>query len=346
MIKFVIFDLDGTLLNTLEDLKESTNFALSQFGYPTRTLGEIKNFVGNGVKKLIERAVPKNCTNVDECLSVFKENYSKNMYNNTTPYIGIINILKELKENGIRLAVVSNKFDKAVKELCQKYFPNLIDIAIGQSENIRPKPCPDGVFKAMEILGANITNTIYVGDSDVDIHTAKNSHLPCIGVCWGFRDRKNLEGANFIAEQPEEIIKIIKKMEKLSISLEDYIEEIYNQVLKSKAAKVTAIAKALGVRKASVTGALNLLAEKKLINYSPYMPVTLTDKGKEIAQNILKKHENITEFFTCVLNIPKQEARETACKMEHIVSDKIFDNMNKLTQYIKTNFKDIKKIYR
>ena len=345
MIKFVIFDLDGTLLNTLEDLKESTNFALNQFGYPTRTIDEIKNFVGDGVKKLIERAVPENCTNIDECLSIFKENYSKNMYNNTVPYDGIINILKELRENGIKTAVVSNKFDKAVKELCQKYFPNLIDIAIGQSENICPKPCPDGVLKAMEILGANITNTVYVGDSDIDIQTAQNAHLPSIGVCWGFRDKKNLEGANFIAEKPEDIINIIKKMEKLSISLEDYIEEIYNQVLKFKEAKVTAIAKALGVRKASVTGALNLLAEKGLINYSPYMPVTLTEKGREIAQNILKKHENITEFFTSVLNIPEKEARETACKMEHIVSDKVFNNMNKLTQYIKTNFKDIEKIY-
>ena len=135
-------------------------------------------------------------------------------------------------------------------------------------------------------------------------------------------------------------------MEKLSVSLEDYIEEIYNHILKTGQAKVTAIADALDVRKASVTGALNTLAEKKLINYTPYSAITLTTEGEKIAKNVLKKHENITEFFTVVLNIPDKEARETACKMEHIVSEKLFKNMSKLTKYIKTNLKDeIKKLY-
>lgn len=134
-------------------------------------------------------------------------------------------------------------------------------------------------------------------------------------------------------------------MEKLSFSLEDYIEEIYKQVLKNGQAKVTAIAEALGVRKASVTGALNILAEKKLINYAPYSPITLTVQGKKIAKEVLKKHENISEFFISVLNIPREEALEIACKMEHIVSDKLFDNMMKLTDYVKSSNVDLKKIY-
>lgn len=135
-------------------------------------------------------------------------------------------------------------------------------------------------------------------------------------------------------------------MEKLSFSLEDYIEEIYNQVLKNGQAKVTAIANALNVKKASVTGALNILADKKLINYLPYSPITLTDAGKKIAEKILAKHDNLSEFFIEVLSIEPKEAAEIACKMEHIVSDKLFNNMTKLTKYVKSNLSDeIKKLY-
>jgi DtxR family Mn-dependent transcriptional regulator len=135
-------------------------------------------------------------------------------------------------------------------------------------------------------------------------------------------------------------------MEKLSVSLEDYIEEIYNQVLKNGQAKVTAIAETLNVKKASVSGALNTLSEKKLVNYSPYSPITLTSEGENIAKNILKKHEKITEFFKEVLNISDEEARETACKMEHIVSEKLFKNMTKFTKFVKTNLKEeIKNLY-
>lgn len=133
-------------------------------------------------------------------------------------------------------------------------------------------------------------------------------------------------------------------MEKLSVSLEDYIEEIYTQVLKNGQAKVTVIADALGVKKASVTGALNILQEKKLINYAPYSPVTLTPDGEKIAKNIFKKHENLSEFFVEVLNTPRAEALEIACKMEHIVSEKLFKNMMKLTKYAKTN-SEIKNLY-
>lgn len=210
MIKTVIFDLDGTLLNTLEDLKEATNFALSKYNYPTRTLEEVRCFVGNGVRKLIERAVPENCQNVEECLSVFKKNYSEIMYNHTAPYDGILKILSNLKSDGIKIGVVSNKFDSAVKELCKKYFADLIDIAIGQADDVPKKPAPDGVFKAMRELGADKLSTIYVGDSDVDVATAKNANLPCIGVTWGFRDREYLKGANFIIDNPNDINVIIK----------------------------------------------------------------------------------------------------------------------------------------
>lgn len=212
MINTVIFDLDGTLLNTLEDLKNSTNYALSQFGFPTHSTEDIRKFVGNGVKKLIERAVPKNCdtkTTV-KCLEIFKEHYSKNMYNNTKPYNSIIEILKELKNNGAKIAVVSNKFDSAVKKLCSIYFGNLIDVAIGQSENIPAKPLPNGVFKAIELLNTEKSSVIYIGDSEVDVATAKNANIPCIGVTWGFRDEQDLAGANFIINKPSELIDIIK----------------------------------------------------------------------------------------------------------------------------------------
>ena len=135
-------------------------------------------------------------------------------------------------------------------------------------------------------------------------------------------------------------------MEKLSVSLEDYIEEIYNQVLKNGQAKVTAISEALNVKKASVTGALNILSDKKLINYAPYSPITLTLEGEKIAKNILKKHEDISKFFIEVLNIPEKEAKETACKMEHIVSEKLFSNMNKLREFVKSEVGEkIKNIY-
>lgn len=212
MINTVIFDLDGTLLNTLEDLKNSTNYALSQFGFPTHSTEDIRKFVGNGVKKLIERAVPKNCDTkiTAKCLEIFKEHYSKNMYNNTKPYNSIIEILKELRNNGAKIAVVSNKFDSAVKKLCSIYFGNLIDVAIGQSENIPPKPLPNGVFKAIELLNTEKSSVIYIGDSEVDVATAKNTNIPCIGVTWGFRDEQDLAGANFIINKPSELIDIIK----------------------------------------------------------------------------------------------------------------------------------------
>ncbi len=212
MIDTVIFDLDGTLLNTLEDLKNSTNFALSEFGFPKRSLEEVRSFVGNGVRKLIERAVPQSCDKetTEKCLEIFKKNYSENMYNNTAPYNSILEILKDLRNNGLKIGVVSNKFDSAVKELCKKYFEDLVDIAIGQAGDVPKKPAPDGVLKAIKLLGAE--NIVYVGDSGVDVQTAKNANIPCIGVTWGFRDKKDLKGADFIIDNPHDIINIIRSM--------------------------------------------------------------------------------------------------------------------------------------
>ena len=212
MIKAVVFDLDGTLLNTLYDLKESTNFALRKFNYPERTLEEVRCFVGNGVRKLIERAVPEDCKNIDECLEVFKKNYSENMCNHTQAYNGILKILEELHKDKVKIGVVSNKFDSAVKELCKKYFGDLVDTAIGQNDDVPKKPAPDGVLKAMKILGSDKNSTIYAGDSDVDVQTAKNAGLKCIGVTWGFRTKDYLKGADFIVDSPEEILKIVRSL--------------------------------------------------------------------------------------------------------------------------------------
>lgn len=213
MINTIIFDLDGTLLNTLEGLKNSTNFALKKFDCPEITLEQTRSFVGNGVRKLIERAIPNGEKNPDfeKCLNTFKEHYSKTMYQKTVAYDGIEDMLTELKKRGIKTGVVSNKFDTAVKELCKNYFDGLIIVAIGESPDVRKKPAPDSVLKAMEILGAKPENTLYVGDSDVDIQTAKNTNLKSVGVTWGFRDRELLEeeGADFIINTPCELLELI-----------------------------------------------------------------------------------------------------------------------------------------
>lgn len=211
MKKIVIFDLDGTLLNTLDDLADSTNYALAKFGYPTRTIEEVRQFVGNGVAKLIERAIPdgKKNPNFEKCLAIFKENYAQNMYNKTAPYVGILEMLSNLKSKGLKIAVVSNKFDLAVKELCKKYFDGYIDFAAGENEaqGIKKKPAPDTVFTVLKEFELNPEDAVYVGDSDVDIMTAKNSKMPCISVTWGFRDEKFLleNGATILINTPSEI---------------------------------------------------------------------------------------------------------------------------------------------
>ena len=209
----IIFDLDGTLLNSLNDLHACFNHAIEHFGYPTRSIDEIKSFVGNGIKKAIERALPYEVSNdkLDRITNYFRAYYKEHMLELTKPYNGIIELLTNLKEKGYKLAIVSNKYDDAVKNLSENYFGKLIDIAIGEGYGIRRKPEIDGVIKAIEIMGSKIENCIFVGDSDVDIMTAKNANIPCINVLWGYRDKEFLKqrGAKLFAETPKDIEKFL-----------------------------------------------------------------------------------------------------------------------------------------
>ena len=211
----IIFDLDGTLLNTLEDLHACINYAIDYCGYPKRSLSEIRNFVGNGIKKAIERALPKGTSEeeIDKVIIIFKKYYQEHMTEYTKPYNGIIELLEELKEKGYKIGVVSNKYDKAVKVLCKDYFGDLVQTAIGESKEIEKKPNPNGVLKAIKEVNSTVERTIYVGDSEVDIQTAKNANVPCISVLWGFKDKEFLEanGGYIFAKVPEDIIKIIEK---------------------------------------------------------------------------------------------------------------------------------------
>ncbi len=188
--KAIIFDLDGTLLNTLDDLAASTNFALTKMGYPTRTLTEIRAFVGNGVAKLIERAVPvgTSAEKTAETLAIFKEHYALHCEDKTAPYEGITALLDALLANGKTLAVVSNKLDSAVSVLCRKYFGERFAVTVGDRDGIRKKPYPDSVYEVLHHLGIEKEDAVYIGDSDVDIETAKNAEMDGISVTWGFRD--------------------------------------------------------------------------------------------------------------------------------------------------------------
>ena len=209
----VIFDLDGTLLNTLEDLGDSVNFALKSFGYPTRTYEEVKSFVGNGIKDLLTKAVP---IGTDEettlrCLQAFKNHHKTNMQNKTLPYEGIIALLKELNSKGIKLGIVSNKYDFGVKNLNKYYFKDLIPVAIGEREGVRKKPAPDTVLTAMKELGSKKEECLYVGDSGSDMITAKNAGIKSVGVTWGFRDADSLResGAIFLINSPKELLELL-----------------------------------------------------------------------------------------------------------------------------------------
>lgn len=194
MYRAVIFDLDGTLLNTLDDLAASTNAALRQFGYPERTVEEVRRFVGNGVRLLMVRALPQGeeTPRFEEILAYFRQHYAAHCREATAPYPGIPALLARLRERGVRVAVVSNKFDAAVKELCHAYFGGEVEVAVGESPAVAKKPAPDAVLAAMRELGVSPADAVYVGDSEVDVETARRAGLPCISVLWGFRDRAEL----------------------------------------------------------------------------------------------------------------------------------------------------------
>jgi phosphoglycolate phosphatase len=212
MITTIIFDLDGTLLNTLDDLWASVNYSLAQNGLPCRSKSEVRSFLGNGVRVLIEKSVPEGTDKdiVEQVLSTFRPYYVAHAMDKTAPYDGVRAMLAKLKSQGYKTAIVSNKPDAAVQELYESMFKELIDIAIGERSDLRRKPCPDMVLKAMEQLGSSTDESIYVGDSEVDYATAQNSGLPCVSVSWGFRDKEFLEstGAKLIIDSPEEFLKL------------------------------------------------------------------------------------------------------------------------------------------
>ena len=207
-----IFDLDGTLLDTLGDLAASVNHALRTHGLPEHSIDDVRRFVGNGVRKLMERAVPDGAGNplFDETFATFRQYYMAHSLDTTRPYEGIPETLEALKARGCHLAVVSNKMMAATQELCRHFFPDTIEVAIGEDEaaGSRRKPAPDTVFAAFTALGVGKENAVYVGDSDVDIQTARNAGIPCISVLWGFRDRDFLlqNGAETFISTPSELL--------------------------------------------------------------------------------------------------------------------------------------------
>ena len=207
-----IFDLDGTLLDTLQDLAASVNYALRKHGMPEHSIDDVRRFVGNGVRLLMERAIPDGAQNPDfeATFATFREHYMHHSLDTTHPYPGIPEVLAELKARGCRLAVVSNKMMAATQELIRHFFPDTIEVAIGEheAEGIRKKPAPDTVFAALKELGVGKEDAVYVGDSDVDIQTARNSGLPCISVLWGFRDKDFLikHGAETFVSKPSELL--------------------------------------------------------------------------------------------------------------------------------------------
>ena len=214
MYKTVVFDLDGTLLDTLDDLWLSVNAALQKFGLPVRTRNEVRAFIGNGIVKLMQRASGLlEGERFDGVLAEFKRHYGEHCEDNTKPYEGIMRLLQELRARGVQTAVVSNKADFAVKKLAESYFQGLLQEAVGEDEEhgIRKKPAPDSLLAVMERLGADRQATVYVGDSEVDIQTANNALVPCISVTWGFKDREFLikNGATVLVDSVEELLSVL-----------------------------------------------------------------------------------------------------------------------------------------
>lgn len=211
-MKAVIFDLDGTLLYTLKDLYLSVNYALEKFNYPTRTLTEIRKFVGNGIRNLMTQACPENIPDFEECLQCFKEYYSLHSQDNTVPYDGIMELLKVLKEKDIPCAVVSNKFEAATKELIEKHFKGYFATVVGEGAGIPKKPDPAGVFEVMKRFNIeDKKEVVLIGDAETDIATARNAGIKCITVTWGYRDIDYLteQGATIFVDKPDEILNYV-----------------------------------------------------------------------------------------------------------------------------------------
>ena len=215
-IKAVIWDLDGTLLNTLDDLAASVNAALAMNGMPLRSTEEVRAFVGNGIRNLMIRAVPGGEANpaFDKALEDFTRHYGAHSRDRTQPYDGILEMLDQLSAAGVKHAIVSNKIDFAVKELSRAYFGERMCAAIGDDPSRARKPAPDSVLAAMREMGVTAQETVYVGDSDVDVLTARNAGVPCVAVLWGFRDGACLRaaGAERLARTPDELREIIERL--------------------------------------------------------------------------------------------------------------------------------------
>lgn len=207
-----IFDLDGTLLNTLNDLAASCNYALRSYGFPEHSVDDVRRFVGNGVRLLMCRAIPDGDNNpkFEDCYACFREHYLHHNLDTTAPYPGIMDMIKALNANGKHIAVVSNKFYEATRALVRHFFGEEISVAIGERPDIHKKPAPDTVNEALRQLGVGRDGAVYIGDSDVDIDTARNSGMPCISVLWGFRDKEFLleHGATTLVTTPVEILTI------------------------------------------------------------------------------------------------------------------------------------------
>ncbi|MBR5047284.1 MAG: HAD-IA family hydrolase [Eubacterium sp.] len=211
----VVFDMDGTLLDTLDDLAGSANYAMQEMGFPLRSREEVQSFVGNGILVLIRKCVPEGTDeeSIEKALTIFKKHYSLHCNDLTRTYEGIDELIESLQEKNIKMAIVSNKADFAVKELSEIYFKGKIPVAIGENESggIRKKPAPDTVFKAMELLGSSPEESVYVGDSEVDVKTAANSGLDVILCAWGFREEAFLRslGSYHIIHKPMELTDLI-----------------------------------------------------------------------------------------------------------------------------------------
>lgn len=207
--KAVIFDLDGTLIDSIRDLWLSTNYALVQCALPQRTLDEVRCFVGNGVEMLIRRAVPEGTEEAltARCLDYFRQHYVDHCRDHTAPYEGVMAMLRALQHQGIRTAICSNKLQAGVDSLCDRFFAGLADVAVGERPQVRRKPAPDMLVEAMRQLGVRPSETVYVGDSDVDIETARAAGVRCVSVTWGFRSSEFLlaHGAVLLATRPEEV---------------------------------------------------------------------------------------------------------------------------------------------
>jgi phosphoglycolate phosphatase len=209
----ILFDLDGTLVNTLDDITDSVNAVMNSEAYALQTIEDIQSYIGEGYRVLMERVLPVETVDeeIDRCTGLFQDRYSANMIIKTQPYPEIRQLLEELKEMGIKIGVVSNKMDDATKDICRFFFGSSIDVAVGDNPERHKKPAPDNVFEAMKQLGSSIEKTLYVGDSDVDVQTAKNAGVFFVGVTWGYRSKEALirEGAQYTIDTPNELVSLL-----------------------------------------------------------------------------------------------------------------------------------------